>query len=97
MKKILLILIGLTVLYCQNVCAQQTPINIIESSGGKKLNNSEWQDTVDKIKADTKSLLDQNNELQSEYSFLKEKLSDLNENVAKIKKEIDAQKRRMKA
>lgn len=51
------------------------------------LNDEEWQATLENIKSDTSGLLEANEQLNSEYDFLKQKLADLQDSFAKVKEQ----------
>lgn len=51
------------------------------------LNDEEWQATLENIKSDTSGLLEANEQLNSEYDFLKQKLAGLQESFAKVKEQ----------
>jgi len=97
-KQYLTILYSLIfVLFTSLSFAQTAAVPDLSPAQARSLSNQEWKKNIDTIKADTKTLLGQNEKLNSEYAFLNEKLAELQETISGIKKEIADQEEENKS
>jgi predicted nucleic acid-binding Zn-ribbon protein len=94
MKKIFAIGLAATV-FCFNpavVFAQESePATQVSSRDVKSLPDPQWQKIVDDLQAESKTMRDENDKLNSEYNMLQEKLSGLQDSITKLRTEISGQ------
>lgn len=71
--------------------AQTTAAEKVSPQAVRTLSHPEWQQMVDELKAETKSLLDENEKLSSEYTSLQEKLSGLQQSLKALRADVSKQ------
>lgn len=63
----------------------------VSPAEAKAMDSESWKNMVGEIKAETKALLEENEKLNAEYEFLRQKLSGMKDSLETLKKDVEKQ------
>jgi len=86
---IFILIFGLIV--CPHVSAQEADFDIPSAKTARVLSNREWKETIGNVKAETQTLLENNEKLNAEYEVLQEKFGHVQDSVRDLRQEVGRQ------
>ena len=71
--------------------AEGSDLKAVSPAEAKAMDGESWKTMVGEIKAETKALLEENEKLNAEYEFLRQKLSGMKDSLETLKKAVEKQ------